>query len=250
MDNLNGAFEVAEAVDTKKAEKKEFLNSVKAEMREVIATDPSYVDRLQSLSGALEVVHTLGYGTGGNIMIDKKASDADNRVIKQTAQIKGYEVRNIGTEPITYTTEVWAQGEDGVYVAQTVEKVMNPGDVVALTRKWLAVLCSRPEFSFTLANGKIIGHVKKDKSIEQMLDSFYFQFSSDSNASVNDDAIKMSIDEEVADGTRVIKAEYVETFGFLANPAKAKAKKAKAAGGKQLSVQDMVAFYVNKELNK
>lgn len=248
MENLNGAFEVADvAADTKKAEKKEFLNSIKAEMREVIATDPSYVDRLQSLSGALEVVHTLGYGVGGNIMLDKTSA---TRTLKQTATIKGYEVRNIGTEPITYSTEVWTQGEDGLYTAQTVEKVMNPGDVVALTRKWLAVLCCRPEFSFVLANGKIISSIKKDKPIEQMLESFYFQFNNDSDVSVNDDSVKKSIDEATADGGRAIKAEYLEAFGFLANPEKAKAKKAKAAGGKQLSVQDMVAFYVNKELNK
>lgn len=237
MEGLRDTFAPVEApVDEKKNEKKEFIKGLKADLQQKIATDPDYVERLQSLSNSIEVVHTLGYGTGGSIVVDKAFEE---RKLKSTSAIVGYEVKNIGTEPITYQTEVWAAGADGKYEAQQVEATLNPGETCVLTRKFMTILCSRPEISFTLANGKIISNLKKGRSTEELLSSFYFQFSDDTP--VNDDRVKKAVDEDV-DGQRVVKAEYVPAFGYLNNPKERAAKRQKAA---KVSVQDMMANYVN-----
>ncbi len=235
-DTLNGTFAPDTQVEEKKNEKKEFLKGLKADLQNKLATDPDYVERLQSLSNSIEVVHTLGYGKGGNIVVDKSSAD---RKLKSTSAIVGYEVKNIGDEAITYQTEVWTMGADGKYEAQPVEATLGAGETCVLTRKFMTILCSRPEISFTLANGKIISNLKKGKSTEELLNSFYFQFSDDTP--VNDDKIKKAVDEDV-DGQSVIKAEYVAAFGYLNNPKEKAAKRVKAA---KVTVQDMMANYVS-----
>lgn len=237
MESLQETF-AAETVATVEAkdEKKEFVKGLKADLQTKLAQDPDFVQRLRSLSESVEVVATLGYGTGGNIVVDKTSPE---RKLKSTTSIVGYEVKNIGSEPITYQTEVWAKGEDGKYVAEVVEATLAAGETAALTRKYMTLLCARPEISFTLANGKIISNLKKDRQVDEMLNSFYFQFNN--GVAVNDDKVKKAIDIDV-DGARVVKDEYVATFGYLNNP---KEKKVKAAKGQKLSIQDMMANYVN-----
>lgn len=243
MDTLQGTFEgVATTVNSAKEEKKEFLKGLKNDLQEKIANDPDYVARLQSLSDSIQVNHTLGAGTDGNIVVDKSSPE---RKLKNTSAIVGYEVQNVGSEPISYQTEVWTRGEDGKYVAQPTEKTMAPGETANLTRKFMTILCSRPEISFTLKNGKIVSRTAKKKSTDELLESFYFTFNDDTP--VNDDAVKKAVDEEGADGTRVVKAEYVEAFGYLNNP---KEKAGKKAAKAKVSVQDLMANYVNTLINQ
>ena len=224
----------ADAVDT--AARKEKVAAMKASLKETVQTSPDFASKLRRLSNSIKVVNTLGYGKGGNIVVDKASPE---RKLKSTSAIVGYEVKNIGTEPITYQTEVWAMGADGKYEAQPVEATLGAGETCVLTRKFMTILCSRPEISFTLANGKIISNLKKGKSTEELLNSFYFQFSDDTP--VNDDRVKKAVDEDV-DGQRVIKAEYVAAFGYLNNPKEKAAKRVKAA---KVTVQDMMANYVS-----
>lgn len=237
MESLNNTFAAeAPVADEKKNEKKEFLRGLKVDLQNKLATDPDYVERLQSLSNSIEVVHTLGYGTGGNIVVDKASPE---RKLKSTSAIVGYEVKNCGTEDITYQTEVWEQGADGKYEARAVEATLGAGETAVLTRKFMTILCSRPEISFTLANGKIISNLKKGKSTEELLNSFYFQFSDDTP--VNDDRVKRAVDEDV-DGQRMVKAEYVAAFGYLNNPKEKAVRRSKAT---KVTVQDMMANYVS-----
>ena len=234
--NAFGGEAVAEAADTKKTEKKEFLKGLKSDLQTKITTDPEYVSKLHTCSDNLEVVKTLGFGTTGNVVVDKTAEE---RKLKQTSTIVGYEVRNVGEEPIKYATEIWEQGEDGKYVARPVEATIGKGESVYLTKKFMTILCSRPEISFILKNGKIVSKVNKGKDVETLLNSFYFQFSDDTP--VNDDTVKKAIDE---DG--VVKPEFVAAFGYLNNP-KEKSGRGRGTGAskQKLTVQDMMANYVH-----
>lgn len=239
LNTLQSTFEQP-AADTKKEERKEFLKGLKTDLQDKLASDPDYCKRLRSMSDSLEVVHTLGYGTDGNIIRDKSVTD--KRKLDATSKIVGYEVKNIGTEPITYQTETWTQGEDGVYVATLVEKTLEPGQVAYLTRKFTAVMMARPEISFTVANGILISNISgKNNGTDALLEGFYFRFND--GTPVNADSVKRSVDEEGADGSRVVKAEYVEAFGFLNNPTKSKKKDKKDKP--KVTVQDMMANYIN-----
>lgn len=240
LQNTFGEAAAAPVVEAKDAAKKEFVKGLKADLQDKLASDPDFVARLRSQSESLAVVATLGHGTRGNIVVDKEAQAATGeRKIKETTAIVGYEVKNIGAEPITYKTEVWTMGEDGKYVADVVEKTINPGETVALTRKFMTLLCARPEISFTLSNGKIISQLKKDKPVDEMLSAFYFQFND--GTAVNDDKVKKAIDYD-NDGVRVVKDEYIEAFGYLNNPKEKAGRKAK---GQKLNIQDIMANYVN-----
>lgn len=246
METLKDAFaptEEQQGVDTVKAERKAFIKSLKTDLQEKISSDPEYAQRLRSLSNSLRVVNTLGYGTGGNIKLDENSAD---RKLVATSQIVGYVVENIGTEPITYKTEVWAE-VDGKYVATASDKVLAPGDKVALTRKFMTVLCSRTEISFVLENGKIITKLGKNKTVESMLNSCFFQFNDDTT--VNDDSVKISVDEVGPDGARHVKPEFIEAFGYLNNP-KEKAASRGTKSKVNVTVQDMMANYINQQISQ
>ena len=74
----------AEAVDT--AARKEKVAAMKASLKETVQTSPDFATKLRRLSNSIKVVNTLGYGKGGNIVVDKKAS-GDARVLKPTSAI-------------------------------------------------------------------------------------------------------------------------------------------------------------------
>ena len=127
----------AEAVDT--AARKEKVAAMKASLKETVQTSPDFASKLRRLSNSIKVVNTLGYGKGGNIVVDKKAS-GDARVLKPTSAICGYKLENIGTEAIEYTTEVFSQDETGKFVGQVVTKQWNPGETISLTRQYMTLM--------------------------------------------------------------------------------------------------------------
>jgi len=237
FDNNNAPAPEAPKTDSARKEK---VQAMKAALKETVATTPDFADKLRKLSGSIEVVNTLGYGKGGNIVVDKAASTANDRVLKQTSAICGYRIKNIGNEAIKYTTEVWAKDASGKYVAQTVEKSFAPGQTIDLTRQFMTMFCAQPEISFTLANGKIVsGSKRKPRDIKEELESYYFTFNKNEDGSsiqVNDDEVKLSIDN---DG--VVLPEFEETFGFFNNPKEGRAPKAK---GSKFTTQDLAANYV------
>lgn len=234
----------ADAVDT--AARKEKVAAMKASLKETVQTSPDFATKLRRLSNSIKVVNTLGYGKGGNIVVDKKAS-GDARVLKPTSAICGYKLENIGTEVIEYTTEVFTQDETGKFVGQVVKKQWAPGETINLTRQYTTMLCSMPEISFTLANGKIVSSSKKNaKSLKEELAAYYFAFNKDEDGKtpqVNDDEVKLSVDD--ADGK--VKPEYVEAFGFLNNPKEGRAARTKGA---KYTTQDLAANYIHKLLEE
>lgn len=234
----------ADAVDT--AARKEKVAAMKASLKETVQTSPDFASKLRRLSNSIKVVNTLGYGKGGNIVVDKKAS-GDARVLKPTSAICGYKLENIGTEVIEYTTEVFTQDETGKFVGQVVKKQWAPGETINLTRQYTTMLCSMPEISFTLANGKIVSSSKKNaKSLKEELAAYYFTFNKNEDGTtpqVNDDEVKLSISD--ADGN--VKPEYIETFGYLNNPKENKAGRSKST---KYTTQDLAANYIHKLLEE
>lgn len=229
--------EVAKGDAVTKDAKKERIEEMKAAIKNTIATNPDYSKVLRRLSDSLKVVNTLGFGKGGNIIVDKSKAE---RTLKETPAICGYKVENIGSEPIKYTTEVYTQDATGKFVGTVTEKVLAPGKTADLTRQYMTMLTCQPEFSFRLANGKIISGVKKKPaSIKAELEAHYFLFNKEEDGTqlqVNDDEIKLSVDEEVG-GKRVVKKAFVETFGYLNNEKEAKEKKE----GSKFTTQDLAA---------
>lgn len=230
------------------ASKKAKVKEMKEALKVTLQTDTSFASKLRTWSKDLEVVNTLGYGKGGNIIVDKAASTATDRKLTATSQIVGYIVKNIGSEAMKYTTEVYTQDETGKYVGQVVEKTLAPGATVALTRQYMTMFCAQPEISFTLANGKIVASSRKaaKNSVKEELASYYFSFNKGEDGTalqVNDNEVKISID---TDGDGIVKPEFIETFGFLNNP-----KAARGTGapkGSKFTTQDLAANYINQLL--
>lgn len=244
MDVFENATPV-EAPET--SAKKEKVIAMKAALKETVASNPNFAQELHTLSNSVKVINTLGYGKGGNIVVDKAKSTADNRALKQTSAICGYIVENCGSEPITYKTEEYTQDETGKFVGSVVVKTMQPGERVQLTRQYMTMFCAQPAISFTLANGKIVSSSKKNaKSVKEELSAYYFSFNKSEDGSalqVNDDEVKLSVDD--ADGK--VKPEYVKTFGYLNNPKEGRAARAKGA---KFTTQDLAANYINKMLQE
>lgn len=254
--NLNegaqGVEPVVEKEVPKKSNKKAKVEEMKQALKETIMTDPAFTKKLRSFSGDLEVIHTLGFGDSGNIVVDKskaKKGDENDRPLAVTSKIVGYRVKNIGKEPVKYQTEVWTQGKDGKFVGAKAEKTLEPGGIADFTRQYMTMFCAQPEISFQLANGKIIkgSGSKGNKDVKAELESYYFRFDKDENGEVkqvNDDDVKLNVGEKV-DGKWVVKKEYEEVFGFLNNPSEGGGRRRKSSKDK-FSTQDLAANYVNK----
>ena len=111
-----------------------------------------------------------------------------------------------------------------------------------VTRKYLAMLASRPEFGLKLANGSVVASALKAKNNpDKILSTAYFNFSAESGKTVNDDDISVRID---VDGK--VTDEYVVTFGSLNNPKEHRVRK--SAGGAKYTSQDYVANYIQEML--
>lgn len=247
--NQESAPVVEEQVsEEKKKARSEKIANMKNDLKQTIMEDPDFASKVSTLSDALVMVSSLGYGTSGNIIVDKAASSKENRVLANTSAIVGYRFKNVGTEPINYETEVYSKNEEGKYVGQVVSKVLNPGETVDLSRQYTTQLLCAPEFSFTIANGKLVASSKKNEngSLKEELESYYFSFNSEEHKSVNDDDVKIAIDEDVA-GVRTIKPEFVDTFGYLNNP---KESKGRGSKGPKFTQQTLAANYIARKLKE
>lgn len=232
--------DVKKGAKRKSPEKEAVEMAVRSAMKKSLQEDPNLIEKMQTRSDDIEVVNTLSFGTGGNIIVDPTS---ETRKLKTVAAICGYIFQNLGAEPIKYTTEVYHQDENGVYVGEVVEKAAMPGETFMLTRKYSTMLLARTEFSFTLKNGKFMRSSKKGvTSLDEELEAFHFSFNGDVDKSVNGDTVKLAIDEEGPDGVRVIKPEYTETFGYLANPKKAAGGKGRKTGAAKASISQQAYF--------
>lgn len=244
--DLNAAAPVETPAPANTA-RKEKIAAMKEALKATITEDPSFTQKLHSLSESLEVVNTLGFGDSGNIVVDK--TKVDGRALAVTSAIVGYKVKNIGSEPVKYTTEVFAQDETGKYVGTKQDAFIAPGGTADLTRQYMTMLCAIPEISFQLANGKVIrgSGARGQKSLQAELEAYYFSFNKDEDGNkprVNDDDVKLNVGEKVG-GQWVVKPEYVDAFGFLNNPKEGGRGRRKSAGSKY-NAQDMAANYINR----
>jgi hypothetical protein len=261
MSDLQNMFGAEDTIDTNaKATSNEANTKKKAEIRaamsSTIAEDRNFMEKVTTLSQSVQVVNTLGYGAGGNIVVDKEQTVKDEkgkvtkRVLKQTSKIVGYKLQNIGDQPIKYSTVVYSKDADGRWVGTKTEKVAQPGEYFVLNRMYMTLFCMKPEISFTLANGKIVGGSGGKKKgdvdngemkLEQFLESHYFAFSKDNNIEVNDDEVKLRVDDSVSGK---VLPEYEEAFGNLNNAKEPKA--GRQPKDSKLTNQVMLANYVRR----
>jgi len=255
MDNIFSTLgDVEQQVEVKSSkagnDKKEQLEELKEAFKQTIATNPEFLNSLNKLSNSVEVVNTLGFGEGGNFILNKEESAKGKREFIVVSYIVGYRIKNIGSVPIEYKTSEWSKDASGRYVEAKVVKTLYPGETADLSRKYMSMLASRPEFSFQFANGKLtIKGINslKSKNVNDILEGFYFRFNKELNLQVNDDAIKLNVGEKIND-TWVVKPEFETVFGYLNNPKEEKERTRKASP--KFTAQDLVAHYVNKLISE
>lgn len=214
------------ADDAKKARRAMAKQKLQNALNETLKKNPEFRSFAASKASSLEVVHALGHGDSGNLIqgANKTKVKDDGTTVRDlvaTSAIVGYEVRNIGTEPIPYKTAVCKKGPDGIWTENVVDAVMQPGQSVYLTRQYMTMLTAAPQFSFHLANGKVqkgSGASKDTKSVRAQLESYYFSFNKDTGKYVNDDDVKLNVSAKGDDGKWVVKPEFEEAFGYLNNP--------------------------------
>lgn len=196
--------------------KKDKIHQLKVELQKTLASDPSFAQRVKTLSKSLEVVNSLGFGENGNIVLDHSSTE---KKLLATSAIVGYRVRNIGNTDIQYKTAVCTKDANGTFVAEPQDAVLKPGATADLTRQYMTMLCAIPEISFELANGRVLvgSGSKTEKGVKGQLESYYFSFNKDEGKTINDDTVKLAVAAKV-DGRWVVKPEYEATFGLLNNP--------------------------------
>lgn len=252
LDEQNTEVVGGNKVDEKKVEKKKKLKQMGDLLKQTINTDPTFVQKLKSLTNDIAVLNTLGFGDSGNIIVDEttKHLPKGERKLINTSQIVGYRLVVIGQNPVKYLTEEFSKDAEGKYVGARVEKVAKPGEKFDLSRKYMTIFCSQPEISFQLSNGKVVrgsGDVKPG-DLDGELEAHYFAFN-DKSIKVNSDSMKLNVAAKKVDkatGTSKweVKPEFVATFGYL-NNAKPAGRKGRGPASSKFSPQDLAANYIN-----
>lgn len=218
-----------------------------------LKADPTLKETLRSLSDSLMVVNSLAFGDEGSIVVDptKTVGEDGKRPLIKTSKIVGYRIKNVGTEPITYTVSQCMQDGDGVWKESQVERQLNPDETTEIPKKYLTMLTSDPRFSFQLQNGFMKKSSKNNpaNSLDDELESWYFK-PADEDIKVNADSFKVNIGQEVVDGENtkwVVLPEFEGVFGYLNNSTKkekVRAKKEKVS----VSSRDAAANYIQELL--
>ena len=246
------AAPVETGVEAPKATKKsnEEDKALVANLKNTVNTDASYVEAHGKLSGAIEVVNTLGFSDTGDQIHDKAASEkAGKRVLAPVGRIVGYIVKNNSSEAIPYTTYNCTPKADGTgYDAVEVQATLAPGKPAILSKRHLIQMACKPEISFQLANAnlkkapnqKIVG-----ASLEGIEDKFSLAFNKNedgSSISVHNAKVKKQIGEKDGDKWHV-KKEYAQVLGFVENEKPVKERATRTAGPKYSS-RDAQSLYV------
>lgn len=251
---------VVDAKDAKKAEReaekekaKSALNQVKSELKEQLKSNPEMAKAMGSLSDSVEIVKILAAGKANNIIKNRDGVLTEKGKVKLEAISAnvGVVIKNVGTEPINYTTDVYTANEAGIFVGQPVQRTLAPGAEAPLTRKCLTLLGSSVPFNLRFKNGSIVsGHASRKQSMDEYLSSFYFKFDKELGISVNDDDVKEAVDTEQPDGTMKVRPEYLETFGYLNNPVEKPVRTAKKSDGTDLNTSEVMAAYLRQLLSE
>ena len=237
----------------KKAKKSED-DKVKAAAEQVLKSNPGLLDTLSTKADDFEVTKIFSTYLIPNIKPDKSQPKGENGKypIIPTSYKVGYEVRNVGAEPVQYKAPNYVLNpETGKYENQEYDAVINPGETAILDRLHMTMLFARPEYSFSLRNGSIKKSSKQGiQTQEEMLRSYYFAFDREAVSFVSDDDVNQIIDEDGADGTKKISDEYTKYFGFVMNKEAKPARKSKASSRRAVSNQERQALLIMSMLQK
>lgn len=250
METMDNLFETPAAVNAEvkaapaaNEERKAQVQVLKSALQATLAKDKDFASHVKTLSGAVRVVNSLGFGATGNIVVDK--TNTTERAVVPTSTIVGYRIENIGSEAIPYKTCTCTKGADGLFSAEPIDAVLQPGATADLTRQYMTMFCATPEISFVLANGRLCknNRAKAANSTKATLEAFFFKFDKEENRQINDDDVKLRIADEAGKGHWVVKPEYEATFGELNNPTE-KEKPARAKSGPTYDATVAAANYV------
>lgn len=188
----------------------------------------------------------------GKAVVDSKNKPVVLRVLVPCPGNVGYEIKNIGDEPIPFKSIVSIKGEDGKWTTQEVDKVLAPGATDVIPKEYFCRMCQAIEFNNVVANGSCIVTGSPD-NIQEAFRRSYFKYS-DPNLSVNSPECKTLIhDVTEVNGKKkfTVRKEYEETFGYLNNEPEKAAKKPrqKAAGGIKPNRSEVTAALFRKALN-
>lgn len=123
------------------------------------------------------------------------ATFVPKKVLGTTSAVIGYKIEYTGPVPIRI--ERITADESHTRIPYTIQ----PNSTICLSRAEMTLMCSRPEISFLLANGKIVESSKKRNKTEyEALHSKYFSFNKTAGGEsllVNDADVKIPIDKAV-----------------------------------------------------
>lgn len=274
-DNREGG--VAAKKEAKKEAKKRNLDHLSSLFNQAVHDDPTLLERLETLTPYVRVVNSLGFGESGNLILDKNAKkvkqvidpetgktiEEEVKPLFPTSEIFGYRIQNIGPEPIKYNTEKWSKDpETGLWVGNHVAMVLEPGETVDLTKKFITVLGMSPEFSMKFENGTLISKglkVGANVDVEELLEKFHFIFRSGINMKVNSDEFKIQIGKKVkVGGTKkdpeykwVVQEAFEQDFGFLNNEiVKTPGRDGRSSGQKKIDQNVLAANYLRELARK
>lgn len=252
FENLTNIEEtVEESGKTKSAEKKELNRKKKEDLLNKIKADPTYSEQVFTKQDNLEVINALAHPNVSSIVRgeDKVQEDGSTkRGIEQAIGIVGYKVKNIGDEPVKYTTCVYTKDADGKYEGKEVSRTVEPGETFDIAKKYLTIMLSYPEYSMGVKNGALRRGPATATDSESEFNAYYFK-PYDDTIKVNSDEFKLNIGVKGADDVWGIKPEYEETFGFVLNTEKKKGGKRSSAGGPSVTNQQIAANYIQSLLN-
>jgi hypothetical protein len=153
-------------------------------------------------------------------------------------RIVGYKIKNESDKPVAIHSMKYTGEGPGKYVGTPEEIELAPGQELAVSKRTIGASFVAPEFGSYLANGKINFNSKKENATaEELLAAAEFVFKKDSGKTLTDTDLTIFVDIP-EDNKFVLKPEFVETFGFLANTSATNEVKS------GVSDKEAMAFYI------
>ena len=142
------------------------MREIEDEFYNTIHQNPEVMELLNKWSKDVEVVKSLASDSLLTLHKDKNATATTPKELSGVAAIVGYRVRNNGKEGIPFVHELWEKGDDGVWVPHLVDKVLQPGEEVELSKVNMVAFAKIPEISLQFANGKLVcGEVARARKL-------------------------------------------------------------------------------------
>lgn len=189
------------------------------------ATDAAIKQYFEEHKEELKAVGVTTLAEASKYCKNSKNKEAKNatRKLDYVPGIVGYRFENIGSTPITYPKQVCVL-ENGTFVKKMEMATVAPGESFDMTRPHSIVLLCQPEYSFEVANAKVVQRGSKADDVKsaadyvnQIMNSAYLKFTDEST--VHDDSKTIVIDTPVDDTkkTVVVLDEFKSMFAYLEN---------------------------------